>query len=495
MSAPERASLTTDPELVSAAQDGDEDAFVQLHERHAPLAWRTALAITGVADEAAHTVSESFARTFTAIRAGRHAPDSTFRSLLLTSVRHTALDNRRRDADQPDTPTPFAYAEGSEDSIVGAAFAPLPERWRSVLWLSHVESLPMLQIAPIVGLREPATVALATRARHGLTEQYLHLQLSAVADPACDAAAAELGAFLSQTLSPAETAELEEHLLQCPSCAGLHDELTDATRRLRMLALPVPTELLDDTRAKWAAVVTTPARRTGTGLSATAEKVLAGVSAVAAAFGILGATMFGASNSPSDERAASSPAAVTESVDVSDSDPVSSPIELPAPPALDASIAGSTGTTGTTVRGRSGRTGNEIVGTSRSGSRSTTTRDLGGTSVTEPRRDGTTTTTSTSTTTTTQPKRDGGSGDTGTQDADAAPAVKVGTTVGDVPVAVEVGEDPGATVGPVSVGSQPEPDEEPVAVDGPLAPIAPIVDSVVAPIGEAIDQLTAGLGL
>lgn len=490
METADRAQSTSDTQLAQAARDGDEHAFLTLYERHCLLAWRTSVAITGDAHTAGTTLVEGFARAFTAIRADRVAADVTFRSLLLTSVRHAAIDIRRdRSADEA-TSAPFAHAIDDDDletAVVAGAFGSLPERWRSVLWLTEVEGLRASQVAAVVGLVPNATATLTARARDGLREQYLRLHTARTDIRNCARAVSRLGAHAAGLLGASDTEKLERHLDLCDRCAERRGRLDDLATLLCLLTLPLPESLADEARTAWAAAVTEPAA--GTGLSSAAEKILAGVSAFAAAVGVLGATMFGASDGTvGDERAAT--AIVTES---DEGPPVAraTPIEL-----IDSTpISGIGGTAGPTttpnrgsfgdVTGRSSNSGSSsggggsIVGASSPGGVSAPVRDVDRGGISEPRADeGTTPAPSTTSPPTT-----------------AAPAAEVGITVADQPVAVEVGEEPGLTVGPISVGSEPTPSEEPVSVAGPLAPLEPVVEPISRTIDETVSGLTGSLGL
>lgn len=464
--APADLAQLRDPELVRAAQTGDEQAFTLLFDRHAPSAWRLALALTGTPDAARRVVTESFARTFTAVRAGRFSPDTTFRSLTLTTVRNTSLDDGRSPG-ATDAAGRFTYAADDEAQRVAAAFSPLPERWRTVLWLANIEGFRASKVAPIVGLAPAATRALGERARTGLREQYLRLDLDDTVERSCTRAVSRLGAHVDGSLNEADTALLERHLRLCPTCSDRRDRLADLGPRLRLLVLPLPADLVDDARAAWSAVVVAPASRTG--LSPTVEKVLAGVSAFAAAVGVLGATLFGVTGGNGGD-ALAAPAAPSA---------VESAAPAPVAPAPDASIGrsdsaggtdrdgfGSSARRGTAGSARTGAAnGDGVVGASSPSRQSTPAGGLGD-------RDG-------------RPRTDR------TRDSNAdnpaatspEPAVRVGTTIADLPIAVDVGEVPGVTFGPVSGGSKPAPAEDStVSVGGPLAPLAPVVEPIDAAV-------------
>ena len=479
-------STASEHDLVTMAEAGENEAFDELYRRHAPSAWRLSLAVTRDVHDAADVMADGFAKVFTAIRVGRYSPDAPFRPYLLTTVRNTAIDlirSRRHETtgthgaatdrivDLRVGHDPAATFEADENAcLVSEAFAKLPERWRSVLWLSEVEEMKPRDIAPIVGLSPNATAQLAVRARKGLREQYLLTHVASTGDRNCSRAVARLGAYVDGGLEASDAEKLERHLRLCSTCTERHDQLSHVAEQVPRLALPLPLLLIDSVRAAWTAAISTPVPSTGTGLSATTEKVLAGVSALAAAVGVVGAALVGnGSGDAGREQAAAQAAVVDETTDAPPFDAV---------PDLDLSgLAGSTADAADRSSGAGSADAGGPAADGRSSSADESTTPLpgsdgvpatGGDGLTRPIGD------------TVQPRQEG----PGTDDAnDDSPSVIIGTTVAGVPVAVEIAEEPGATVGPVSVGSEPAPAEEPVSTsesEGPLAPLTETVDEVLA---------------
>src|SRR5688572_19128515 len=162
--------MLTDAVLVDRVIAGFDDAFDELYRRHANAAWRLGQAVTGNSHDAADAVSEAFARVLQAVRAGRLEDGAAFRSYLLTATRNAALDGIRRqsttkpaDNDDLDTAdvtsaTPADKLAGHEDAaLVAEAFRNLPERWRSVLWLTEVEGVATKDAADQLGLTPNGT--------------------------------------------------------------------------------------------------------------------------------------------------------------------------------------------------------------------------------------------------------------------------------------------------------------------------------------------------
>ncbi len=443
--------------LVERAIEGDEDAFGELYEQHAGMAWRFAYALTGTTRDAVEVVSESFARTFTALRAGR-AGTTEFSTLLLHTARHRAIDARRAHGDsQP----PF---EASEHNLTLArAFASLPERWRSALWLNEVEDQVIGQTASVIDLDAADTAEITRRARKGLREQYLHADVRETTDRNCGRAVSRLTSYIAGTLSGADVEKLERHLGLCTTCTDRCAQLDAIGSRLPQLVPPLPAMLEDDARVAWTAAVATTS---GLGMTRFGEKVLAGVVAVAAGVAVLGAAIVSVRDSGDGAQ---------EAAPVS---PIVTELALPRPDDVDLSIDLDPSTVGDRVSSPDEEFDGVVGASARNGADDAVTADIGGDD-----------SGSAGTPTTGSGGGGGGGGngiapppistDPGGEDnAASEPVVSIGTTVGGAPVAVDVGSTPGATVGPVSVGSNPEPGENPIAVGGPLAPLAPVVQPV-----------------
>jgi DNA-directed RNA polymerase specialized sigma24 family protein len=86
----------SDAELVVLVRQGSASAYGLLYERHSGAALSLANHLARSAAEADDLVSEAFARVLDALRHGK-GPDTSFRSYLLTSVRHVAYDKGRKD--------------------------------------------------------------------------------------------------------------------------------------------------------------------------------------------------------------------------------------------------------------------------------------------------------------------------------------------------------------------------------------------------------------
>lgn len=446
--------------LVERATQGDEDAFAALYERHGRRVWQLAYALTGTTSDAVAVVSESFAQTFTALRAGR-ATNVDFATLLSRTTRHLALDARR--AHGAAVP-PFEARE--ETLVLATAFSSLPERWRSTLWLTDVDGLDGDDVASVVELDRDATAAIHFRARKGLREQYLHADVRRSTDRNCGRSVARLGAYVAGSLPAADAEKLERHLGLCDSCTDRYARLIELPSQLPTLVPALPDMLEDDVRIAWTGAV---APTSGGGLSRMGQKVLAGVAAVAAGVGVFGAALMSVSGSGNDDDEAVAPIA-----------PIVTELATPRPPDMDLTIDLDPDRSSDRPSSPDAESDGVVGASARNGADDAVTADLDtdGPPATPIRGDG-----------------DGGDPTPPTvpdapapEPTDSEPAVSVGVDVGDIPIAVEVGEDPGVTVGPISVGSEPAPGTATVAVGGPLAPLAPVVE----PVDEAIGGLLGG---
>jgi len=432
-------TTATDQALVTAAGKGDEAAFAELHRRHAPLAWRLALAITGDPDLAARAVADGTGTVFTALRVGRFQAHPHGVSLA-GAVRNTALDLRR------DGATTSPVVADDADALLAGAFAGLPERWRSVLWLRDAEAQDAQRVAPVVELTPEATDQLAVRARRGLRERYLRAQAATTSARACTRAVARLGALDDGTLAERDTAMIERHLASCPACADRRTRVAGLGAALPQLALPAPADLQERAQKAWTAALATTTR---TGLSPRTEKVLAGASAFAAALGVLGAALFGSGGG--DEPTASPLAPLVADIETPrpvDLSEVALPLLAPPP------VAGADALDRRSLPGAV---------------RSTPTAPASPAPVAAP-------------------------------GAPTAPATP-GTPAAEGPTSptpeLPVGIDPeeGVTVGPVTVDPTPDDDGGTLQVDGaePLAPVIDAANEVLDPAVEATEPATTPL--
>lgn len=249
-------TMLTDAVLVDRVVAGFEGDFDELYRRHASTAWRVAQAVTGNAHDAADAVAEAFARVFQAVQAGRLTDASAFRAYLMTATRNASLDTLRRggkarptadddlDKLELDAATPAEAVEGTADkAMIADAFRNLPERWRSILWLTEVEGVATKDVAEQLGISANGAAQLAVRARAGLRERFLQAHLRGTADPECRFTVDRLGAYVGGGLSPRDLAKVDQHLAGCEPCRLKKAELEDLGTSLRRIVLPLPIAL------------------------------------------------------------------------------------------------------------------------------------------------------------------------------------------------------------------------------------------------------------
>ena len=331
------AALTTrtDAQLVGEAVHGNQRAFDELYRRHSQAAWRVAQSVTRNAHDAADAVSESFVKVLTAVGAGQLREGAMFRSYLLTTTRRCAIDVMRRhgrtrptddeqalDGAAPNA-TPAEKLEGGEDAaLVAAAFRDLPERWRSVLWLTEVEGMPAREAAAVLGLTANGTAQLAVRARAGLRERYLQAHLRTATAKECQFTVERLGAYVAGALSPRDLAKVDQHLAGCEGCRQRREELEDLRKPLRLALIPFPLALGGLAAARWkAATIASGTPLTGGSWWARppewAQRALAGAAAAVFVVGAISTTWIspgGRSDPPPRELAAPASAEAPDAV-------------------------------------------------------------------------------------------------------------------------------------------------------------------------------------
>ena len=237
-------SERTDADLSRRAIAGNTDAFEALYRRHADAAWRVAHAVASSREDAGDAVADAFTRMLQALAEGRLRPDVDFRPQLLATTRNAAIDQYRYRAQAPEPAEPPAPAEGADAGLLAEEFRALPERWRSILWLTEVEGMAVSDVGERLGLSAAGAAQLARRARIGLRERYLQAQpMGAPVGAACATTLAGLGAFADGGLTPRATARIDQHLAGCDVCTARAAELSDLGERLRATAPAAPAGL------------------------------------------------------------------------------------------------------------------------------------------------------------------------------------------------------------------------------------------------------------
>jgi RNA polymerase sigma factor (sigma-70 family) len=290
--------------LVHRAAGGDSRCFEELYRRHAPAAWRVAYAVAGNPDDAADAVSDAFTRVFQVLPEGRPQATEAFRPYLLAATRNAALDGLRKQGRL--TPTPSIehlekpstkdlaadqVLDSVDSNLVAVAFRSLPERWRSVLWLTEVEGIPAREAAPMLGVSANGLAQLAVRARAGLRQRFLQAHLRAPVARACQFPVDKLGAYIAGGLSPRETAKVDQHLAGCADCRQQVEELEDLGSLLRRVVTPVPLALAAVSLSKWKLAMKSVSMVSRNPALSQARKPIAAAAVALFALGVIGATV------------------------------------------------------------------------------------------------------------------------------------------------------------------------------------------------------------
>ncbi|MBI2169141.1 MAG: sigma-70 family RNA polymerase sigma factor [Actinobacteria bacterium] len=235
-----RVGGASDEALLSATRAGSDEAFLALYDRYRELAWRVARGVAANDLDAEDAVAEGFARIYAAVP---HREIESFRAYLAATVRNVATDAYRRrdratvDVDLTEPPATEAGVEEQVQDLddqarVALAFAALPERYRSALWLSDVERFSTAEIGHVIGTSANGAAALAMRARERLREEYLARHLRQPLEPACAEVTSKLASHVRGSASTRVTTRVEEHVGSCTGCAGRLGELRTLNQSL-----------------------------------------------------------------------------------------------------------------------------------------------------------------------------------------------------------------------------------------------------------------------
>lgn len=261
-----RTDVRSDIELIVASRDGDNTAYDELYRRHHDAASRAARALSRSRADADDIVAEAFTRVLRALRSGR-GPDVAFRPYLLTTVRNAWLDRTSRQARETPTGTiaetidsqladDTNASEHADRVFALQAFSRLPERWQTVLWHLDVEGESVLDLAARMRLAPNAVSALAYRAREGLRQEFINVQVGITSNEACFECRQALGGYVRSRLSARELRRVEQHLDVCSTCSALMPEILEINHLLRAALIPVivgvaPQKFLETSRWPW----------------------------------------------------------------------------------------------------------------------------------------------------------------------------------------------------------------------------------------------------
>ncbi len=164
--------------VIHAAQNGSEQAWQQLFDRHFDAVYRFCLVLTG----ARHDLAEELTQQVFVTAAGRiHRFDprrAAFRAWLygVARNRHMAIQarekRRKRHEESSSNGSYEIVAKGETDLRVHEALARLPSHYRIVLDEKYLRGLTMNEIAANNGASVEAIESLLRRARAGFAREY-----------------------------------------------------------------------------------------------------------------------------------------------------------------------------------------------------------------------------------------------------------------------------------------------------------------------------------
>ncbi|GAB3148609.1 sigma-70 family RNA polymerase sigma factor [Amycolatopsis sp. NPDC004378] len=234
------AEELSDAELLAALRAGELDACGALYRRHAGPLRRTAAAWARQPAERDDLVAETFARVLAVVRAGG-GPDGDLRPYLVVTMRNLVSRwSRQRSRVELCETVPETSSSGAEElalhrsneNLVWTAYCTLPGRWRTVLWRTEAEGDSPTEAAPLLGLTPNSVSALAMRAREGLRQAYLQVQVPDAEQPVCREPRRRLGAWVRGGLSPRRASVVADHIAGCGSCRTVVSGLDEANREL-----------------------------------------------------------------------------------------------------------------------------------------------------------------------------------------------------------------------------------------------------------------------
>ncbi len=298
-----------DAKVARRTQDEGVSAFEFLCQRHVGPAWDIAYAVTGQRQDSASAVADAFVRVLRPGRPARFDTPEELETALLTATRAAAIEAARRPGtdrtgevaaaagvDDLGDPSEADGAPGSRLPVVTAAYRSLPERWRSVLWLTEVQHAAEAEAAAVLGVSGNGLAQLGFRARSGLRERYLQAQLRGVVATDCRPVVEHLAAFAGNTLPAHELATVDEHVRRCRDCEERVAELDDLGTMLAPIGVPLPPTLVSMATSRWkaAANAATVVSRSRLGLLSfptSGRKPVAGAALAVMGLGIIGAAV------------------------------------------------------------------------------------------------------------------------------------------------------------------------------------------------------------
>lgn len=181
--------FTSDEALVAAMAKGDEQAFAQLVERHAPKVLALAQRLLRSTADAEDITQEVFTRAWQ--KAAEWRPEAAYSTWLHRITLNLSLNHQQRvqhrfesledhlqelPCQAPNAEQQLLQAQTREQ--LQAALEKLPEAQQIAMQLRYGSEQPVADIAEIMGLSRKAVESLLVRARRGLRQQLATYQES-----------------------------------------------------------------------------------------------------------------------------------------------------------------------------------------------------------------------------------------------------------------------------------------------------------------------------
>ncbi|HEY3351951.1 MAG TPA: sigma-70 family RNA polymerase sigma factor [Polyangia bacterium] len=255
--------------LLDRARQGDRRALDTLLVQLQPSVYKFGLKMCRDDETAREVLQETLLSTVRHLSSFRG--DSSLTTWLYTIARSVCIKQRRRSKFAPAALEPLEAAaeaeaasaatgtqperpdESLERSQLGRrleqAIAGLEPMYRDVLVLRDVEGLSAAEVAEALELSVEAVKSRLHRARTRVRDVLAPaLTAAAPPGPSCPDVAALLSAKLEGDIAAATCKEMEQHLLQCPSCTAVCDSLRQTLRMCSAVRREVPAELQDSVR-------------------------------------------------------------------------------------------------------------------------------------------------------------------------------------------------------------------------------------------------------
>jgi RNA polymerase sigma-70 factor (ECF subfamily) len=225
----------TDDALLAALRSGDEEALARLLERYAPAVYRFGSKMCRDPEDAKDVMQDTLLAAARGLREFRGG--AALSTWLFVIARSFCIKKRRQRAGAPDEvvdlasagaraiattdPPPDELAEGREiGAALDAAIAALEPTYREVLLLRDVEGLTAPEVATVLGIGVDAVKSRLHRARLDVRHRLAPLLVPAEAgEPTgCPDILPILSQYLEGDIGPAQCAEMDRHVAQCPRC-------------------------------------------------------------------------------------------------------------------------------------------------------------------------------------------------------------------------------------------------------------------------------------